>query len=297
MKQVLCAGHVNWDVTLRVEQLPAADGEVRVVERLQKSGGSAANVACGLVGLGTPAGIFGSVGDDEAGHHAREELDSVGVDTSHLLTVDGDTAVKYLIVDGSGDVMVLSSAGENEAFSVEDLGDAGLDGVSHLHLTSQGPETAAALAERASEAGIPVSFDPGRRLDTRDYSKTFDHVDVLFLNRLEATALVDGQGLDAVAEETVLVIKLGEGGAEVRTPEGVVTHDGFAIDPLDTTGAGDAFAAGFIASMQEDGGFAEADFESALATANACGAIAALTAGARTDLSWDRLESFLADHA
>jgi ribokinase len=296
-KQVLCAGHVNWDVTLRVERLPAPDGEVRVVDRLQKGGGSAGNVACGLVGLDTPAGLFASVGDDRAGRRALEELASVGVDVSRMLTVpDAATAVKYLLVDGSGEVMVLSSAGANEAFEVDDLGPDALADIDHLHLTSQRPDTAVALARRASEDGIPVSFDPGRRLEERDYSATFDHVDVLFLNRLEATSFVDGSGLDAIAEDTILVLKLGEAGAEVRTPDGVVSHHGFAIDPLDTTGAGDAFAAGFIASTHRDGGIAAADWEAALETANACGAIAALTMGARTDLSWARIESFVADH-
>lgn len=300
--QVLCAGHVNWDVTLRVEQLPAPDGEVRIVDRLQKGGGSAANVASGLVGLDTPSGLFASVGDDESGRFALEELESVGVDVSRVLTVpDAVTAVKYLLVDGSGEVMVLSSPGANEAFEVDDLGESGLDGVDHLHLTSQRPDVAAALAERASEADIPVSFDPGRRLEERDYSDTFDHVDVLFLNQLEATSFVDGSGLDAVSQDTTLVLKLGSHGAEVRTPEDdVVTHHGFVIDPLDTTGAGDAFAAGFIASLHDGGldpaALLDADWHAALETANACGALAALTMGARTDLSWSRIDEFVAEH-
>ena len=296
-RRVLCAGHVNWDVTLRVERLPAPDGEVRILDRLQKGGGSASNVACGLVGLDTPAGLFASVGGDEAGEDAREELASVGVDISRLLTVSGATAVKYLLVDGSGEVMVLSSAGANEAFAVDDLGESGLSGVDHLHLTSQRPETAAALADRAASSGIPVSFDPGRRLESRDYSATFGNVDVLFLNRLEADSFVDGAGLDAVGEDTVVVLKLGECGAEVRLPDGVVAHEGFAIEPLDTTGAGDAFAAGFVASVREDGGLDDADWETALETANACGAIAARTMGARTDLSWDRVDEFLSERS
>lgn len=296
-KRVLCAGHVNWDVTLRVERLPAPDGEVRVLDRLQKGGGSAANVACGLVGLDAPAGLFASVGDDEAGRRAREELSSVGVDVGRLLTVpDAATAVKYLVVDGRGEVMVLSSAGANEAFAVDDLGPDGLADVDHLHLTSQRPATAAALAKRAGAAGIPVSFDPGRRLEARDYSATFDRVDVLFLNQLEATSFVDDSGLDAVGDETVLVLKLGEAGAEVRTPEGVVADEGFDIEPLDTTGAGDAFAAGFIASVHRAGGLRAADWREAIRTANACGAIAARTMGARTDLSWERLDAFVTDH-
>jgi ribokinase len=349
---VLCAGHVNWDVTLRVEHLPEPDGEVEVVERAQRGGGSAANVACGLAGLDTPAALFGSVGDDEMGENAREELRTVGVDTVRLRSVPGgETAIKYLIVDQNGEVMVLSNAGANEAFTAEHLTGgfdgvdegtptkragvdegtptkragvdegtpaqkagvdegtpaqrAGVDegtptkgaGIGHLHLTSQLPETAAELAERAQEAGVPVSFDPGRRLGDRDYGEALSQTDVLLLNRREAITLVDeGMADDELVESTVIVIKLGEDGAELHGTDGVVRHGGFVIDPLDTTGAGDAFAAGFIASIQEDGGLNVADYENALKTANACGALAALVTGARADLSWERIEQFKREH-
>jgi ribokinase len=288
---VLCAGHVNWDVTLRVERLPEPDGEVEVVERVQRGGGSAANVAAGLAGLDTPAAVFGSVGDDEMGENAREELQTAGVDTVRLRSVpNAETATKYLVVDRDGEVMVLSNPGENEAFTAEHL-TGGFDGVDHLHLTSQLPETAAELAERAQAAGVPVSFDPGRRLGDRDYAETLERTDVLFLNRREAIALVNEEIVDdGLTDSIAVVIKLGADGAELRGPDGVVRHRGFAVDPLDTTGAGDAFAAGFIASVREAGGLDAADYEAALETAHACGAVGALSSGARAALSWDRLE-------
>ncbi|MEF8801126.1 MAG: PfkB family carbohydrate kinase, partial [Halolamina sp.] len=170
-------------------------------------------------------------------------------------------------------------------------------GIDHLHLTSQLPETAAELAERAQEAGVPVSFDPGRRLGDRDYGEALSQTDVLLLNRREAITLVEeGMADDELVESTVIVIKLGEDGAELHGTDGVVRHGGFVIDPLDTTGAGDAFAAGFIASIQEDGGLDVADHENALKTANACGALAALVTGARAELSWERIEQFKREH-
>ncbi|MFB6220861.1 MAG: carbohydrate kinase family protein [Halolamina sp.] len=290
---VLCAGHVNWDVTLRVERLPEPDGEVEVIERVQRGGGSAANVAAGLAGLDIPAVLFGSVGDDEMGTHALEELRDAGVDTTRLRSVpNGETAMKYLVVDKDGEVMVLSNAGRNEAFTAEHL-TGGFDAIDHLHLTSQLPETAAELAKRARDAGVPVSFDPGRRLGDRDYAETIAHTDVLFLNQREAVTLVEeGDAADSLTESTAVVIKLGADGAELRGPEGVVHHGGFAVDPLDTTGAGDAFAAGFIASVRENGGLDTADFEAALELANACGAIGSCETGARAALSWDRIEQF-----
>lgn len=280
--RVLCAGHVNWDVTLLVDDLPDPDGEVLIEERAQAGGGSAANVACTLSSLDVPASLFGSVGDDPEGRHAQDELDAFGVDTTHVVEAPGhETSTKYLVVDGDGEVMVLSNEGANEAFTPDDLEPGVFDAVGHLHLTSQQPATAASLAEVARQHGTTVSFDPGRRIASRDYAATLEHTDVLFLNEREANTLADGdlEGLSGQYSETVVVVKHGGRGAAVYAPDGEYAHPGFEIDPVDTTGAGDAFAAGFIAA-RTDG------LERALAVANACGALAAVEIGARANPTW-----------
>ncbi|MWG33067.1 carbohydrate kinase family protein [Halomarina oriensis] len=287
--RVLCAGHVNWDVTLRVDRLPEPDGEVSVEQRVQAGGGSAANVACTLASLDATVSLFGSVGDDEEGSLARNELDAFGVDTDHVVVVPGhETTTKYLVVDGSGEVMVLSNTGANEAFTPDDIDPAVLERVDHLHLTSQQPATAAVLAELAAESGVSVSFDPGRRIANRDYGGTLAHVDVLFLNEREARVLERAASFDSLVAEAT-VVKHGGRGATVHTEDGTVDHDGYPLEALDTTGAGDAFAAGFLAARS--GGY-----ERALSVANACGAMAALNVGARTTPTRDEVEAFLADH-
>lgn len=285
-RRVLCAGHVNWDVTLCVDKLPSPDGEVSVRERAQAGGGSAANVAAALAGFGADVSLFGSVGSDEFGERAVEELTDAGVDASRVVRAEGETAVKYLIVDGRGEVMVLSDAGANEAFTGEEPPAEAL-AVDHLHLTSQRPEAAATLARRASEAGATVSFDPGRTFEELNYAATLRLTNVLFLNKQEAAALVNNGGFHELAPDAVIVITRGAGGAEVRTPDGSVVHPGFDIEPLDTTGAGDAFTAGFLAAVVDD------DYERATAVGNACGALASQTIGARVDIDWDDVEAFL----
>ncbi|MFD1515581.1 carbohydrate kinase family protein [Halomarina rubra] len=289
--RVLCAGHVNWDVTLRVDELPEPDGEVSVEQRAQAGGGSAANVSCTLAGLDVPTALFGSVGDDEEGLLARNELDAFGVDVDHLVTVPNhETTTKYLVVDGTGEVMVLSNTGANEAFTPDDLDPAVLARVDHLHLTSQRPATAAHLAELASEAGASVSFDPGRRIASRDYGRTLGDVDVLFLNEREARVLAEHATFDSLVREATVVVKHGGQGATLHTRDGEVDHPGYPVTALDTTGAGDAFAAGYIAARTEG-------YDRALAVANACGALAALQVGARTAPTWDEVEAFLTEHA
>ncbi|PHQ46031.1 carbohydrate kinase, partial [Halorubrum sp. C3] len=99
--KVVSAGHINWDVTIHVDSLPEPDGETRIDRLEQSGGGSAANVAVGLVDLGGQSVVYGSVGGDESGALALRELASAGVDPGQVL-VDADepTSVKYVIVDG-----------------------------------------------------------------------------------------------------------------------------------------------------------------------------------------------------
>jgi ribokinase len=286
MSRVVCAGHVNWDVTLRVEALPEPDGEAAIVEQSGSTGGSAANVARVLAGLDVDPIIVGSVGADGHGTLVRRDLVSAGVDCSHLRWVEElETTVKYLIVEADGEVMTLGNDGANEAVEPADVDDDVVRSAEHLHLTSQRPETARHLAEVAAGAGVPVSFDPGPRLDERDYAHTVGLASLLFLNEREAaqareTGLVDGAG--------TVVETRGAGGATLIRDGERVSGPGFAVEPVDTTGAGDAFAAGFLAARLD--GRDDAD---ALAVGNACGALTARTTGSKLAIEWRDVKALL----
>ena len=298
MVEVIAAGHVNWDVTLRVDALPTPDGEARIDSQIRSGGGSAANVSVALANMAFDVGLVGSVGDDETGEFARRELRAAGVDCSRLLEVpDAETTTKYLIVDERGEVMVLGNEGANEAVTPDDVDPEYVAAADHLHLTSQRPDTAAELARVATEAGVGVSFDPGRRLAERDFTEALAYSDVVFLNDREARALLDSD-LEHPSSELhgrVVVIKHGEDGARIDTPRASFDHPGFDAEAVDTTGAGDAFAAGFLAVLLRDGGVLgpDVDYERALEFANACGALAAMEEGARTAPTFGEAESFL----
>ena len=291
MVTVLTAGHVNWDVTLRVDTLPAPDSEATIHAQHQGGGGSAANVATALSRLEVDTGLIGSVGDDDNGLLARRDLERAGIDLSGVRVVeDAETAVKYLLVDADGEVAVLGNDGVNEAVRPEDVDPGAIRETLHVHLTSQRPDTAAEIAEIASEAGIPVSFDPGRRLGRRDYGEALAYADVIFVNDLEAEAILEAEYPGSDVSDRIVVVKRGGDGAEVHAPSGSYVHPGFDVDSVDTTGAGDAFAAGFIATRLQGG-----DLERALEYGNACGALAAGEQGARTGPEAGEVVGFLED--
>jgi ribokinase len=304
MGQLLAAGHINWDVTLRVSALPEPDGEARITEQHRAGGGSAANVASALAGLELDAGLIGSVGTDEQGQMAVRELEATGVDVSRVITVEGETTVKYLVVDDAGEVMVLANDGVNEAVGPEDVAAEMVAGASHLHLTGQRPATAARLIDLAQTAGLTVSFDPGRRVDERDFSALLEAVDVLLVNELEARAVFgDDEGAaiaGAAGPERTIVVKRGADGASLYAGGEPVHHPGFAVEAVDTTGAGDAFAAGYLAATvgglaPGDGDGERPDPEQVLAIANASGALTVQQAGARSAPDRAALKTFLAE--
>ena len=292
---ILCAGHINWDVTMFVDSLPDPDGEVEIDRLVQSGGGSAANVAAGLVGLEQAATLYGSVGGDDTGALALRELDRTGVDCGHVfIDPEGTTSVKYLVVDETGELMVFSNAGANESFCTADISAELFRGVEHLHLTSQSPEMASRLARLACDLGISVSFDPGRRVTERGYSDALASTELLFLNQREADLVEDAGVLSPTSPtDLTVVVKHGGNGASVYTPESSYTHPGFAVEPVDLTGAGDAFAAGFLTTVCSDGSLdlSAGEIDDALAVGNACGALAAQTVTARTALSWNAIEA------
>jgi ribokinase len=290
MTRFCCAGPVTWDVTLRVERLPDPDGEGRITGQQQASGGSAANAAAVLAGLDREATLVGGVGVDEHGHLLRRELDALGVETALIEVPDAATTVSYLVVDEEGEVMLLGNEGAADRLDAEAIEAAALAGgtveaADHLHLTGLPPEAAVELATTADAAGLSVSFDPGDRIADRAYDPVLELADTVFLDEAAADLLA---GEDPFDDDQTVVTTRGRDGATVRRGDEAVSHGGFLVEPVDTTGASDAFAAGFLAAREER------SLEGALAVGNACGALAARSPGSRAYLSWSDVEAMLA---
>lgn len=274
---IVCAGHVNWDLTLVVDSLPEPDGEALVHDRIEGGGGSAANTAGGLANFGNSVRLLGSVGDDSIGEEAQQAFFDLGVDNAITTVTGRETSRKYIFVDEAADVALFGTHGANEALRPSDIDLGVLSDATWLHLSGQHPDTNAFLAAKATERDIMVSFDPGRLVDRRDYSETLQHTDMLFATETEAAAITEN------IEWTI--IKRGAEGATVTCPEGSYTQQGFSVDAVDSTGAGDAFAAGFIQSYRDG-----APPERSLEVGNACGALTATEYGPRVELSWTDID-------
>ncbi len=289
MVRVAVAGHVNWDVTLCVDRLPAPDDEARITDRFRGVGGSAANVASALADLGVAVEVIGSVGTDELAVDARAALTDRGVDTDGLRHVGGDTTVKYLLVAETGEVAVLGNEGVNEALSPEDIDSSRIAGATHLHVTNHRPETLATLTRIAADAGASISIDLGRRAADREFTEALERADIVFGSEHELKALFDTPAR-GVRSDRVIVCTQGADGAGLYTDTGDHTVAGHDVDVVDTSGAGDAFAAGYLRAW-----LSGATHDRALSVGNACGALATTTHGAQSTLKRTSVGTLLGD--
>ena len=296
MTRVVVVGDVMVDVVARLvgPVAPGSDSEASVSFG---GGGSAANVAAWLAFAGCPAVFVGRVGGDERGVSAAEALRAAGVDARLIVDGEQPTGTCVVLVSPGGERSMLPDPGANSALMPEDVPDSLLGPGGHLHITGYslvraGPRPAALSAmSRAVEAGMTVSVDPSSAaLLSPSFLELLDGVGLLLPNAEEAAALTGladvAAALGALAVRfPEVVVKLGaegtmwtDGSDELRVP--AVALSGGAVD---TTGAGDAFAAGLLAARF--GGAAPAE---ALAAGCALAAQAVVTPGARPPRSGER---------
>jgi sugar/nucleoside kinase (ribokinase family) len=232
-------GDLMVDVVTRISG-PLARGSDTPAEIAVRGGGSGANVAAWAAWLGTPV-VFGCrVGDDERGRAAVAALR--GVDVRAAVDPERPTGTCVVLVEPGGERTMLPDAGANDGpLPALEPGD-------HLHvvgyaLLRDGPRASALAAiERARAAGVTVSVDPSSWALLRPGA--IPPVDLLLANAEEAARLDGGE----------MVVKLGAEGA--RWGDVHVPAEPVAV--VDTTGAGDAFAAGFLTARLRGAGPREA---------------------------------------
>jgi sugar/nucleoside kinase (ribokinase family) len=262
---VLCSGNIVYDTVVRpVEELPwGATAFVDTVE--YHIGGNGANTSLVLGLLGVPVRLLAGIGSDHQGRFVLEKLERAGVDTSRVTVLDAPTAASIVIVNRAGDRGFLHRLGASAAAFADPIAFTPevIAGMSHYHYASPfglprlRPRAAATL-EAAHAAGLTTSLDTnwdseGRWM--RDLGPCMPHLDIIFMNEDEArmtTGSADPRAaarclLDAGAGTAV--IKLGARGCAIYSNGAEIVCPGFAVDAIDTTGAGDCFVAGYLAAL------------------------------------------------
>jgi sugar/nucleoside kinase (ribokinase family) len=261
--RVLVCGDVINDVLVQTRG-PLVHGDDNPASILRRPGGSAANQAAWMARLGLDVVFAGRVGAPDAGWH-RRELARFGVEPRLAADESAATGTIVVLVAPDGERTMITDRGANLRLCPADVPAALLDGVALLHLTGYSffdpaPRgVVSGLIAEAEARGVPFTVDPSSAAFLGQHSpgaflEWTAGAAVCFPNRAEAAALTGLADPPAMAAELArhydaVAIKLGADGAMLATADTPPARiPALAATVRDTTGAGDAFCAGFLAA-------------------------------------------------
>jgi len=289
--EVFCVGNAVADVLARpVDGLAAPGASQRLEELALGPGGNAVNTAIALARLGVRVALAAPVGEDRLGEILRQSVRAEGVDDSSVITFKGArTAASIVLVDSSGERRLLHYRGASARFSAHQLNWDLVKGSRIFHYASafalpsfDGAPLVEAMSH-ARQLGCLTSMNPcwdsgGRWLPLIE--PALRYVDYFYPNQEEGQQLTGESEPAGIARRLrglgvkTVIVKLGARGCYVESPGEAFISPGYAVRPVDTTGAGDCFAAAFLAAICRGGSLAEA-----ARFANAAGALATLGMG------------------
>ena len=265
---VVVVGRCNLDLVSTTTHLPSPGETVRAVAYAEHAGGKGLNQAVACARMGARTAFIGCVGNDSAGIMLRDLLNSEGIDTSQIVTVDVPTGRAFITVDASGENTIVIVAGANAH-----VGDTAITIPSSKVLLAQleipldvvtrvfaKAQNAITVLNPAPAAEIPIEL-----LSLCDY---------VVPNETESAALGGTQFLLGAGVKTV-VTTLGERGAEISNATSTTAATPYPVNAIDTVGAGDAFVGALCAELARG-----ETIEHAARIASIAGALAATVHGA-----------------
>lgn len=291
MPDVITLGDINIDIVAPIPAYPSRGGDSVAEGASLHTGGSAVNTAIALACLGVGVGFIGRVGQDALAAQALADLADAAVDT-RLVQFDPaiSTGIIFIAVTPDGERTMFGARGANSYMDPQLLDEDYFTGARWFHFSGYTllaePQRSAALyaLELAVEAGCHISLDVGVEPVLRaqqDIQRLLPRVDVIFPNETELSLLTRGTNMRQAPAQLLkwgvgaVVAKYGANGSEVTVANLQADLPAFKISPVDTTGAGDCFDAGFIL-----GRLAGLNWELAAILGNAAGALAAQWQGA-----------------
>ncbi len=287
---LLVIGDCNPDLVLSGEDVEPAFGQVeRVIDEARlEIGGSATLTACAATRLGLRTALVSVVGEDLFGHFMLDALAERGVETRWcVLDPRTPTGLTVILARPDGDRAILTVPGTLATVGAEHVPVEALRAARHVHAGGYFllPRLQAGLAEifqAARAAGASSSLDTGWDPTERwggELAAVLAQTDWFFPNAQEARLIAGVSDLEdatgkLAAEGRGVVAKLGNEGALARRGVERARAQAPRVDVVDTVGAGDCFAAGFLA-----GQLAGMELDRALELACACGALSTRFAG------------------
>ena len=283
MSRIVVIGSANIDLTTFTDQFPRPGETIFGRDFSLGFGGKSANQAVAARLCGADVAMVGRVGDDMFGEATIQNFKSFGIDTSHVLTTPGvSTGVAPIFVESNGQNRILVVKGANDRLTPEDVY-AARDVILASDMAVLGLEipleTTMASLQFAREHGIKTIFNPAPA-QVLDLQRA-GFADYVIPNETEAEIL-SGMPVHNLDEARACARKLLDGGLSrviiTLGANGALYGDqhipAFPVDPIDTTGAGDAFIGSLAVFLSS--GFSERD---AISRANLYAALSTLSIG------------------
>jgi ribokinase len=302
--EILVIGSANADLVVNTPRIPRPGETVLGREFAVIPGGKGANQAVAAARLGATVTFLGRVGDDQFAQNMRTSIRAAGIDDQSLETVQNcSTGVAFIAVDDDGENAICVSPGANSEFTPRDiyLADAHFARAAVCILQLELPiATVLAAIEMAKRYDVPVVLDlapapddpPPALLDVAILSPNQHEAAAVLKQPTDADALAIAKALREQGPQAV-VLKNGPRGAVVADAAGTRAIPGFAVKPVDTTAAGDAFTAALATAVATG-----QSLDEATRFANAAGALACTRAGAQPAMpTRAEVERLLTTHA
>lgn len=293
---------------MQIEAYPAAGGDGTVQKMHQHAGGSAANTAIALAKLGGTPALLTHTGEDVWADQVLPVLRATGVVTTYINREPGSsTGLTFLVVSADAERTMFTYRGANRNLHPDEIYPDLFAGTDFLHISSYAcltsPQVDAVLkavqlaAKNSSRISLDVGVEPASKARGM-IQQIMANLDLMVLSESDALELTQTTNLaDAIhnllsAGVKTIALKLGKAGCRLIRVDRDIHFPGFAIEAVDSTGAGDAFCAGMIHGLAQRWGL-----EMTGRLANAMGALATSRWGAGEQLpSLKEVITFLTDN-
>jgi ribokinase len=289
MRKIYVVGSINRDLVVYVDRLPRA-GETVFGNRFQQfPGGKGANQAVAASRLGGDVHLVGNVGSDAFGKEMRDFLAGENIDTSEIAILDtAPTGIALITVDSASENSIVVISGANMVWDTRDLVRMKMGRSDIVICQFEIPlEIIESVFERAKEIGATTILNPAPIKPATE--RILKNVDYLVVNEVELEAFSgatvnpdESTSVYAAMEKLheqgpiTIIATLGPRGALVSGPTGRFETEGYKVNAVDTTGAGDCFIGGFAAALSKS------SVPDAINFANKAAAISVTRRGAAT---------------
>lgn len=231
--------------------------KIQDMEQACATGGSTSNTIHGIARLGAPAGYIGKIGHDSMGDFFKKELERFHV-THHLIDSDIDTGIATTFISKDAERTFATYLGAAATMTPEDINPAIFDGYDCVHVEGYlifNHDLILRVCQIAKEKGLKISMDMASYniIEANyDFVKMLltDYVDIIFANEEEAKAFTGKEGIDAlnILSEycPIAIVKVGKEGSFIKENGVITTIKPIKVNAIDTTGAGDIYASGYL---------------------------------------------------